>query len=174
MAYLSTPIGDLRPAYDVVVVGSGYGGAIAALRMLEKTPSPSVCVLERGPERQAGDFPSTIRAAIQQTQIDTRMGRAGRRTALFDMRINKDVSVLVGCGLGGTSLINAGVMLEPLPEVFDHRWPAELQTAGAGSPHPGGGVVRLQRGRPGRAPPALCPVRRLLRRVQSRGQEHHR
>ena len=41
------------------------------------------------------------------------MGRVGRRTALFDMRVNKDVSVLVGCGLGGTSLINAGVMLEP-------------------------------------------------------------
>ena len=132
MAYLSTPIGDLRPEYDVVVVGSGYGGAIAALRMLEKTPAPSVCVLERGPERQAGDFPSTIRAALGETQIDTRMGRAGRRTALFDMRINKDVSVLVGCGLGGTSLINAGVMLEPLPEVFaTDRWPADLQAEGA-------------------------------------------
>src|SRR5262245_48619229 len=132
MAYLSTPIGDLRPAYDVVVVGSGYGGSIAALRMLEKSPASSVCVLERGLERQAGEFPATIRAALGQTQIDTRVGRAGRRTALFDMRINKDVSVLVGCGLGGTSLINAGVMLEPLPSVFaNDRWPGDLQTAGA-------------------------------------------
>ena len=124
MAYLSAPIGDLRPEYDVVVVGSGYGGAIAALRMLEKWPPSSVCVLERGPERQAGEFPSTIRAALGQSQVDTRMGRVGRRTALFDMRVNKDVSVLVGCGLGGTSLINAGVMLEPLPDVFAaDRWP---------------------------------------------------
>jgi cholesterol oxidase len=132
MAYLSAPIGDLRPVYDIVVVGSGYGGAIAALRMLEKSPASSVCVLERGLERQAGEFPTTIRSALGQMQIDTRMGRAGRRTALFDMRINKDVSVLVGCGLGGTSLINAGVMLEPLPEVFaDDRWPVALQSAGA-------------------------------------------
>ena len=132
MAYLSTPIGDLRPEYDVVVVGSGYGGAIAALRTLERSPSSSVCVLERGPERQAGDFPSTIPSALGQFQVDTRMGRVGRRTALFDMRINKDVSVLVGCGLGGTSLINAGVMIEPLPEVLSAKdWPLALRQPGA-------------------------------------------
>src|SRR5690349_2503999 len=107
MAYLSTPLSDLRPAYDVVVVGSGYGGAIAAFRMSERRDL-SVCVLERGIERQAGDFPDTLGSALGEVQVDTRMGRVGSRTALFDMRINTNVSVLVGCGLGGTSLINAG------------------------------------------------------------------
>ena len=131
MAYLSTPIGDLRPHYDVVVVGSGYGGAVAALRMAEKATvrgEPlSVCLFERGTERQAGDFPATFIGATRDLQADTRFGRIGRRTGLFDFRVNPDVSVLVGCGLGGTSLINAGVMLKPVVSVWDDvRWPRDI------------------------------------------------
>ena len=131
MSYLSTPIGDLRPHYDVVIVGSGYGGAVAALRMAEKTTlrgEPlSVCLFERGPERRAGDFPATFIGATRELQADTRFGRVGRRTGLFDFRLNPDVSVLVGCGLGGTSLINAGVMLKPDASVWeDPRWPEAI------------------------------------------------
>src|SRR3712207_110332 len=105
MPHLSSPIGELRSSYDVVVVGSGYGGAIAALRMSQKQTagtSPSVCVLERGAEIRAGEFPSTLGSACQELQLETGIGRIGRRTGLFDLRINNDVSVLVGCGLGGT------------------------------------------------------------------------
>jgi cholesterol oxidase len=48
--------------------------------------------------------------------------------ALFDFRVNGDISVLVGCGLGGTSLINANVCLRPEARVFaDPCWPAELR-----------------------------------------------
>jgi cholesterol oxidase len=127
MAALSSPLGDLRPAYDIVVVGSGYGGSIAARRMSQKGKNASICVLERGIERQPGHFPATIPAALGQFQIDTRLGRVGSRTALFDMRVNHDVSVLVGCGLGGTSLINAGVMIEPTESVKnDPKWPGAL------------------------------------------------
>lgn len=138
MPGLSTPIGELRSEYGVVVVGSGYGGAIAAYRMAEHAaahPQPqtglpgfSVCLLERGIERQAGDFPSSFAGAVTQIQADTKVGRFGRRTGLFDFRLNRDISVLVGCGLGGTSLINAGVMLEPTDPVLDDpRWPAALR-----------------------------------------------
>ena len=131
MPSLSSPISDLQPEYGVVVIGSGYGGAIAACRMAERArtghltkPSFSVALFERGIERQAGDFPTTLTGALRQFQTDTSSGRVGSRTGLFDFRINHDVSVLVGCGLGGTSLINAGVMLRPTSAVLrDKRWP---------------------------------------------------
>jgi cholesterol oxidase len=135
MPKLSTPIGELRPRYGVVVVGSGYGGSIAALRMSQRQAggaNRSVCVLERGVERHAGEFPATLRSTIRELQADTRIGHIGRRTGLFDLRIDQDISVLVGCGLGGTSLINAGVMLQPLPSVWqDRRWPQKLRSPDA-------------------------------------------
>ena len=140
MRSLSTPIGALRSRYDVVVVGSGYGGAIAAYRMAEKSWTLrqahqrdfSVGLLERGVERQPGDYPSTLTSVVPQVQGDTAMGHVGSRTGLFDVRINPDVSVLVGCGLGGTSLINAGVMLQPDPHIFAaETWPADLRQPGA-------------------------------------------
>ncbi len=136
MPNLSTPIGELRSRYGVVVVGSGYGGAIAAYQMALKAetdgaagqPAFSVCLLERGLEIRPGDYPSSLPAALGQVQADTRFGHIGRRTGLFDVRVNPDVSVLVGCGLGGTSLINAGVMLHPRPEVLVHKsWPTVLR-----------------------------------------------
>jgi cholesterol oxidase len=53
----------------------------------------------------------------------------GARSALFDLRYNKDINVIVGCGLGGTSLINAGIALRPDPKVFeDPRWPVEIRS----------------------------------------------
>ena len=59
-------------------------------------------------------------------QVDAPPGHTGARTDLFDLRVNQDINVLLGCGLGGTSLINANVSLEPEPRVFDDpRWPAE-------------------------------------------------
>src|SRR5205085_11977145 len=58
--------------------------------------------------------------------------RLGRSTALFDVRYDRDMAVLVGCGLGGTSLINANVMIEPADSVFDdQRWPASIRNARA-------------------------------------------
>ena len=48
----------------------------------------------------------------------------GSRTGLYHFHINDDMSVAVGCGLGGTSLINANVAVAPDPRIFDDpRWP---------------------------------------------------
>jgi cholesterol oxidase len=49
--------------------------------------------------------------------------------ALFDIRLGEDVNVMMACGLGGTSLINANVCLAPDARVFDDRaWPQEVRS----------------------------------------------
>jgi cholesterol oxidase len=111
--------------YDAIVVGSGYGGGVAALRLAEA--GFRVCVLERGREYMSGQFPRSTRAGLRQVQASTRKYRVGSRTGLFDFRVGRGIDVLVGCGVGGGSLINAGIALEPEADVFDDAWPRELQ-----------------------------------------------
>ena len=123
---LSVPVDRIRGAYGVVVVGSGYGGAIAASRLARA--GADVCVLERGRELRPGEFPDTRLEAARELQLHTADGHYGSRTGLFDFWRNREMNVLVGCGLGGTSLINANVSLRADPRVFaDERWPRALR-----------------------------------------------
>jgi cholesterol oxidase len=126
MSYLASPIDRMSREYDVVVVGSGYGGAIAASRLARA--GLQVCVLERGQEFQPGDFPESPAEGFGEIQVDLPDRRIGSDTGLFDFRINPDISVLSGCGLGGTSLINANVAVRPDPRVWaDPAWPEALR-----------------------------------------------
>jgi cholesterol oxidase len=131
MARLSSSVADIKSRYDVVVVGSGYGGAIAACRLAEaKQPKLSVCVLERGREIRPGEYPDTPAKAAGEIQVDMPGHHLFSPTALFDFRLNREMNVLVGCGLGGTSLINANVALRPEPGVFQEKeWPEEIRRA---------------------------------------------
>jgi cholesterol oxidase len=122
---LSSPIEDIQDHYTVVVVGSGYGGSIAASRL--SRAGQQVCLLERGRERQPGEFPQTEHEAVAEMQADTCDGRINPQ-GLYDMRFYDDINVLVGNGLGGTSLINANVAIRADPRLFeDPRWPSELR-----------------------------------------------
>ena len=124
---LSSPLERIRAHYPVVVVGSGYGGAIAASR-LARAGQP-VCLLERGRELRPGDFPNTASEAAAQFQVSGPDGHVGSPLGLYDLRTNEGMSVFVGCGLGGTSLVNAGVALRAEPRVFeDPRWPASIRS----------------------------------------------
>ena len=67
MQRLSGPLHDLRSHYDVVVVGSGYGGAIAACRL--SRAGRKVAVLERGREIHPGHYPADPVEALRQTQL---------------------------------------------------------------------------------------------------------
>jgi cholesterol oxidase len=123
---LSSPVEDLKDHYEVVVVGSGYGGAIAASRLARA--GRQVCLLERGKELHPGEYPNTGPEALAETQIDFPDRRVGSHTALYDFRVNEDLNVVLGCGLGGTSLINANVSLRADDRVFaDSRWPQALR-----------------------------------------------
>ena len=125
MRRLSRPIADLKMQYDAVVVGSGYGAGVAASRLARS--GLRVAVLERGREFRIGEFPDRLAEAREQMQ--TRIGdrKIGSDLGLFDLRLGRDMHVLLGCGLGGGSLINANVALPPDERVWDDPvWPKEL------------------------------------------------
>lgn len=126
MNRLSKPLSEMQPRYDAIVVGSGYGGGVAASRLARM--GLKVAVLERGEELLPGEYPDTPAEALARSQVDAPGFRKGRGTELFDLRVGADINVLVGCGLGGTSLINANVALKADPRVFDDAvWPATLR-----------------------------------------------
>ena len=119
---------------DIVIVGSGYGAAMAAHTWAGCTGAKEeplrMVLLERGRERLPGSFPSTL----DELPGDVRISRAGqspigRRDALLDLRLAGDVSALVGNGLGGGSLINAGVMAKPTFGGFDSRLPPGVEAS---------------------------------------------
>ena len=130
MAVLGKP-GQAR--FDAIVIGSGYGGSVAALRLAEQ--GLSVCVLERGNEYLAGDYPTNLSELPSYLRFDG----AGRKTpggdddALLDLRIGEETAVLLGNGLGGGSLINANVAIAPDPRIFldsghpHFAWPQAIQ-----------------------------------------------
>lgn len=126
MKKISKPVENIQPHYSVVVIGTGYGGAIAASRL--SRAGQKVCLLERGKEILPGEYPNTIIQATEQMQIHTANSHIGSSTGMFDFHIHPGISVLTGCGLGGTSLINANVSIKPEDRVFeDPRWPVEIR-----------------------------------------------
>ena len=126
MEILSRPIDKMLDRYSVVVVGSGYGGAIAAARIARA--GRDVAVLERGKELHPGEYPNSGLAALREFQVHTPKGDFGPAAGMFDFHVGGDITVLAGCGLGGTSLINGNVALKPGDSIFsDDRWPQPLR-----------------------------------------------
>jgi cholesterol oxidase len=129
MTRLARPLDRLKPHYDVVIVGSGYGGGVTASRLARA--GKRVAVLERGREFLTGEFPSRFPEMRRELQLSGKRLRVGSTVALYDVRLGEDMNILVGCGLGGGSLINAGVALRPEPRVLmDALWPDELREDG--------------------------------------------
>jgi len=126
MDRLSLPLTKLRPRYDVVVVGSGYGGSIAACRLART--GIKVALLERGREMLPGEYPATMGAAARHFQTSSPLGNTGDPRGLYWLHVGGEMNVFSGCGLGGTSLVNANVALRPDPRIFeDERWPRALR-----------------------------------------------
>lgn len=110
----------LGERYGVLVVGSGYGGAITAARLAAE--GHAVAVLERGKEWPVGSFPDDADSLFDEMRSEERV------LGLYDYQLQGDANVLVGNGLGGGSLINANVVFRPGPEVFESpRWPAVIR-----------------------------------------------
>lgn len=137
---ISKNLSDLSVThFDVVIIGSGYGGSIAASRLA--AVGKSVCLLERGREILPGQYPADISGAQKEIELIT--ARKGHLkpdvNGMMQLRVNDDVNVVLGNGLGGGSLVNAGVSIEPDPRVFLEGWPKAYQPdapLGEATPHP--------------------------------------
>jgi cholesterol oxidase len=107
-----------------VVVGSGFGGGIAACRLAEA--GKKVCVLERGKRFKAEtDFIDGPDDAPRLLWHET-FNPGG----LFDVRLMKDVTVITAAGVGGGSLVYANVQLRAPADVFeDAAWPEAIGRA---------------------------------------------
>ena len=115
-------------AVEAIVVGSGYGGSVAALRLAEK--GYRVLLLERGSEYLPGDFPNDFSGVPKHFRLNI-PGRGvpvGRASGLIEVSLGQGMVAVTGNGLGGGSLINAGVLLRPDADVFSQdAWPAEIR-----------------------------------------------
>ncbi len=113
--------------YDVLVIGSGFGGSVTALRLTEK--GYRVGVLEAGRRFEDADLP--------RTSWDTRkflwapkLGCQG----IQRIHLLRDVIILAGAGVGGGSLVYANTLYKPKSDAFYHDpqwahitdWRAEL------------------------------------------------
>lgn len=103
--------------YDVVVVGSGFGGSVTALRLTEK--GYRVLVLEAG-RRFADDEFAKTSWDVRKFLFAPRLGCFG----IQRIRLLRDVVVLAGAGVGGGSLVYANTLYEPKSSAFydDPQW----------------------------------------------------
>ena len=147
---LSSPPDVLRAArnarsgkadFDVLIIGSGYGGAVCAARLAaHRRPGVKIGLLERGREWVPGTFPDRLVEINPLFNPFFTRWLFARRPSWFSEQLSSnplglygfyqgDVQVVVGSGLGGTSLTNCAVVLEAEEEVFRQAaWPDELRS----------------------------------------------
>jgi cholesterol oxidase len=113
--------------YDVLVIGSGFGGSVTALRLTEK--GYRVGVLEAGRRFEDADYPRTSWDA-RTFLWAPKLGCKG----IQRIHMLRDVIILAGAGVGGGSLVYANTLYKPKSDAFYHDrqwahitdWRAEL------------------------------------------------
>jgi cholesterol oxidase len=108
--------------FDVIIIGSGFGGAITARRLAEK--GMNVLILERGRRWDVQQYPRKPTDSWIFSQNEPE-----RHNGWLDMRFFKHMTVAQAAGVGGGSLTYSSVALEASPDVFTRGWPAEITYA---------------------------------------------
>lgn len=109
-----------KQVVDYIVVGSGFGGSVSAMRLSEK--GYSVLVLERGRRFEDKDFAKSnwnIFKFLWKPML--------RAFGVMQISLLNDVMVLHGSGVGGGSLIYGNVLMEPEAKLFDTPGWRELE-----------------------------------------------
>jgi cholesterol oxidase len=116
---------DNHAQFDAVVIGSGFGGSICALRL--SAAGKSVLVLERGRRWRPGEFPRDIREV---DRVFWRWPSYRGSRGLYDVRFFSALGAVVASGVGGGSLVYANIHIRPDAVIFaDPRWPAAIDRA---------------------------------------------
>lgn len=102
----------MSKAYDYIVIGSGFGGSVSALRLAEK--GYSVLVIEKGKWFKASDFPKTnwnLKKWLWMPRL--------RFHGIMKMSFFRHVSIISGVGVGGGSLVYANTLPVPKKRFFE-------------------------------------------------------
>ena len=117
----------MQTTYDYVIIGSGFGGSVSAMRLTEK--GYSVLILERGKRFEDKDFPKTNWNLPKYLWLP-----ALRLHGIFEMTFMNGLLALHGSGVGGGSLMYGNVLIEPDDHLFAapswkhlNDWKKELQ-----------------------------------------------
>jgi len=106
----------VKKDFDVVIIGSGFGGSVSALRLREK--GYSIAVLEAGRRFKDKDFPKTS-WRLRKFLFAPGLGCYG----IQRIHVLPDVLILAGAGVGGGSLVYANTLYQPGDEYFnDPQW----------------------------------------------------
>ncbi|XP_021622108.2 uncharacterized protein LOC110622057 isoform X2 [Manihot esculenta] len=152
--------------YDAIVVGSGYGGSIAACRM--SLAGTKVCLIEKGRRWKAEDFPDDSLKLMSAVRMENQnLGISfGPKHALFQVYEQNDSLAAVACGLGGGSLVNAGVMLKtPVRARRNPKWPKEWERDWDICEASAAAVLRLQ------SSPVKFPIAKVMGEITERETE---
>lgn len=109
----------MSQTFDVIVIGSGFGGAVGACRLAEK--GLKVLVLERGRRWTTQEYP---RGAGDAWLFNGQ--HPARQHGWFDLRFFRNMTVAQAAGVGGGSLTYSNVALEAHPSLFANQWPREI------------------------------------------------
>jgi cholesterol oxidase len=105
--------------YDIVIVGSGFGGAVAACRLANA--GRSVLVLERGRQWTPDQYPREPQDAWIWEQDEPELFNGW-----IDLRFLNHMWVAQGAGVGGGSLIYANISIDAKPSTFNAGWPSQI------------------------------------------------
>jgi cholesterol oxidase len=111
MVFSTKTASEAMPVYDAVVIGSGYGGGVAASRLARM--GLRLALIEQGRLWRPGDFPITAKARRKAMRLTGRAPKLGDPTGLYYLSVGNGLTVFGASGLGGGSLINAGIVLRP-------------------------------------------------------------
>ncbi len=109
----------MSDTYDVIVIGSGFGGAITACRLAES--GARTLVLERGRRWDTTNYP---RSPSDPWLFDHR--RPEKQSGWLDLRFFPRMTVAQGAGVGGGSLCYSSVVMRANAERFESGWPEEI------------------------------------------------
>jgi cholesterol oxidase len=110
----------MLPRYDAIVIGTGFGGSVAACRLAQAGLKTGV--FERGRRYDDNPFPRDWNNPTKGWLWQVEQG-------LFDVRPFQEMTVVQSAGLGGGSLIYANVHLRALDAVFKQGWPSVYNRA---------------------------------------------